>query len=72
MADMDTKLLSQGKVISKLNDTNYLQWKNEMRDHMLIMDLWTYTSTENASEIFTIDETTKFNRNHLRTVALMI
>lgn len=71
MADMDTKLLSLGKVISKLNDTNYLQWKNEMRDHLLIMDLWTYTSTEKASESFTTDEMTKFNRNHLRTVAIM-
>lgn len=71
MADMDTKLLSQGKFISKLNDTNYLQWKHEMRDHLLIMDLGTYTSTETVSEISAIDETTKFNRNHSRTVAIM-
>lgn len=34
-------------------------------------DLWTYTSTEKAFDNFTPDETAKFNRNHLRTVAIM-
>lgn len=72
MADMsDTKILNLGKVISKLNDINYLQWRNEMRDHLLIMDLWTYTSMEKPPGNSTVDETTKFNQNHLRTVAIM-